>query len=108
MIIYNFDKVRKTIIIPDKTDPVPIVDPDVVLPRSVPSELLKVVAAVCAQVEQCFRGLKIKQSSISHPLDILREFCGKFSPEDFLSFFVLKRADHAKHNFSKPMLLCQA
>ena len=54
-------------VLPHETDPVLIVDPDAVLPTTVPSERLEVVARERAQVVEALRGVELDQLALSDP-----------------------------------------
>lgn len=71
-----------------------IVDPNAVLARAVPGELLQAVARRCPQIVDIGSRVDQQQSPACDPLNVLWEFLGELPVKDSLGPFVGERFDH--------------
>src|ERR1700683_537068 len=91
VVIGNFD-IESMSFLPSKTDPVPIVDPDTVLARSISLQRLQPIGRWRRQVSQLIRTVDLHQFSecdLSNPL----ESPDSPLPEDRPSVFIAEGTD---------------
>jgi hypothetical protein len=81
---------------PGETYSPSIVDPDTVLPSSIPFQFFKPIGWWDAKICQIFRVMEIPKFSIGYLLDVRRQFSRAFSPKDVLSLRISDRFDHPR------------
>ena len=94
MVVGDFDAVRVSIL-PDKTDPPLIIDPDTVLPLAIAPELLEAIAGDSTQVVKARRRMERGQLSLCLALEGLKSFHA-LAAEQTRCFRRGKRLDHMR------------
>ena len=93
MIVHYFN-IMSIPVLPAKTDPPLVINPNAPLPGSVATELFKHVARRHTQKIKRSRAVKLREFAQRHTLYISRQLFGIPAPENFFRFGAFKILDH--------------
>ena len=79
---------------PPEAHPPLIVDPDAVLPRSIPTQLLQPIPGRHPEVLEAGRGIQLPQFAQRHPLQVRRQLADRLAVEQPLGIPIAEAADH--------------
>lgn len=81
-------------VLPVKTNPPLVFNPNAPLPGSVATELFELIARRHPQKIKRSRAVKLREFVQRHPLHISRQMFGIYTPENFFRFGAFKILDH--------------